>query len=369
MGLASYGHPVAATCLTATRCGYEFNGGPVAGAGVGKQEDHSRRLLFDYFKSVYPFAPGDPGDIMAYANFAASVQAALEEAVFQLAKVARERTAAEDLVITGGVGLNCTMNGRLARAGLFRDVYVPPVTHDTGVSLGAALVADRQRCPGRKPMSRFEHAYWGLEASAGDIDKAVKESGLPAIRLDEEDLLSRVVDHLTEGRIVGWFQGRAEVGQRALGARSMLCDPRRRQHLVRVNTVKGREIWRPLAPSVLEEHAGQLFEDRLPGLASFMLAALPVREDARHAVPATVHVDGSARPQAVRRATNPRYWRLIDTFRQRTGVPAVINTSFNLAGEPIVHTAADAISSFRRSGLDVLALGDYLLEKPAVATD
>jgi carbamoyltransferase len=368
MGLASYGRPDPLKYLTVTPSGYQLDGGGVPGASVGEQEQSSRRQMLDYFSSLYPFAPGDPGDIMAYAQFAASVQAALEQAVFQLARLARDRAGADALVITGGVGLNCTMNGRFARSGLFSDIYVPPVTHDTGVSLGAALVADRRRSPGRPPMGRFHHAYWGVRPSADAVTQAAEESGLSFVRLTEDVLVDRVVEHLMKGRIVGWFQGRAEIGQRALGARSMLGDPRKREHLVRMNTVKGREIWRPLAPSVLEEHAHGLFDGALPPLTKFMLAALPVRDDARRLVPATVHVDGSARPQAVSRATNPRYWRLIDGFRQRTGVPAVVNTSFNLAGEPIVHTPADAISSFRRSDIDVLALEDCLFEKPAAAT-
>ncbi len=317
----------------------------------------------EHFKSLHPFRKGNSQDVMAHGDFAATIQRALEEAVLRLSQVARERTGADALVITGGVGLNCTLNGKLVRAGIFSDVYVPPVTFDAGVSLGAAIVADRERCPNRRPMARFEHAYWGITPARAEMDMAVRDSGLHSERLSEDELVWRVADHLSQGRIVGWFQGRAEIGQRALGARSILSDPRDRKHLVQVNTVKGREVWRPLAPSVLEEYAGDLFEGGLPRLADFMLAALPVRVDARPMISATVHVDGSARPQVVRRATNPLYWRLVDAFRQRTGVPAIINTSFNLAGEPIVHGPEDAISSFCRSEIDVLALGDHLIEK------
>jgi carbamoyltransferase len=147
-----------------------------------------------------------------------------------------------------------------------------------------------------------------------------------------------------------------------------LCDPRYRRNLVRLNTVKGRETWRPLAPSVLEDSVPQLFGHRLPSPASFMLCAWPVSPEARRLIPAAVHVDGSARPQVVRKDTNPRFWAVIEAFRQRTGVPAVINTSFNLAGEPNVFSARDAIATFRRGGLDVLAIGDYLVENPEPAS-
>lgn len=368
MGLASYGRPERSDILVPTPTGYQFKGGADSEWSVKEQENQHVMLVYEYFEKLYPYTRGDEGDIMAHANFAATVQTALEEAVLQLARVAKERTGAENLVITGGVGLNCTFNGRLARSGLFRDVYIPPVTFDTGVSLGAALVADRRRCPDREPMARLDHAYWGITPSAVDVERAIGESGLEAVLLSEDEIVSRVADHIVNGRVVGWFQGRAEIGQRALGARSMLCDPRDRRRLVRVNTVKGREVWRPLAPSVLEEFADEFFDGALPGLADFMLAALPVREEARRRIPATVHVDGSARPQVVHRDTNPRYWRLIDGFRERTGVPVVMNTSFNLAGEPIVHTPENAISSFCRSEMDVLALGDYLIEKPGIGS-
>jgi predicted NodU family carbamoyl transferase len=365
MGLAPYGKPLDSSCLVPTDSGYRFKGNGRSPTEVHEQESAHRALLDTFFESLYPFAPGDVDDIMAHAGFAASVQVALEEAVIQLARIAKERSGSENLVITGGVGLNCTLNGRLARSGLFREIYVPPVTFDTGVGLGAALIADRQRCPDREPMPRFQHAYWGATPSAEAVEADIQASGLLAERLPEEELVSRVADRIADGKVVGWFQGRAEIGQRALGARSMLCDPRDRRRLVRVNTVKGREVWRPLAPSVLDEYADQLFEGRLPGLSDFMLAALPVRHDAWRTIPATVHVDGSARPQRVRRDTNSRYWRLIDTFRERTGVPAVMNTSFNLAGEPIVHSAADAISSFNRSEMDVLAIENFFIEKAA----
>lgn len=367
MGLAAYGRSGQPLPLAATESGYTVQGIGSPDPIVERHDDQQRDVLRRHFRQTnYPFCqPESAADIMAYSGFAASVQASLEEAVFQLARTVKQRSDNDRLVVVGGVGLNCTLNGRLARSGLFSDVYVPPVPHDVGVSLGAAMVADRERRADWAPMPRFEHAYWGVRPTSDEVEAAIQESGLPATRLPESALIDRVVQHLTAGHTVGWFQGKAEIGQRALGARSLLCDPRQRSQLVRVNTVKGREVWRPLAPSVLEEYAFDLFGPGVPSLANFMLAALPVRVAAQRSIPATVHIDGSARPQLVRRETNPRYWTLIDAFRRATGVPAVLNTSFNLAGEPIVHSPADAISSFTHGEVDILALEDYLLEKPA----
>ncbi|KOG88683.1 hypothetical protein ADK38_18460, partial [Streptomyces varsoviensis] len=169
------------------------------------------------------------------------------------------------------------------------------------------------------------------------------------------------------GRLVAWCAGRGEVGQRALGARSILCDPRHRSAVARLNSVKGREIWRPLAPSVLEEYWSAVFEAAPLSLCEFMLAAVPVRASARRMLAAAVHVDGTARPHVVRRSVNERFWTLIDAFRRLTGVPAVLNTSFNLAGEPVVFGPDDAIATFVRSDIEVLVLGDCLLEKPSVS--
>jgi carbamoyltransferase len=197
------------------------------------------------------------------------------------------------------------------------------------------------------------------------------EELLPEAELEEaspSQLPDLVAEHLQQGKLVGWWQGRAEVGQRALGARSILCNPRSRRSLVRANRVKGRESWRPLAPAVLADRTDGMFGGPLPAAADFMLTAWPVLESARAQAPAAVHVDGSARPQAVR-PEQARYYETIDAFRERTGVPAVINTSFNLAGRPIVLSAEDAIDTFLQSELDVLVLEDLVVVKRGEKTD
>lgn len=365
MGLAPYGQPGENTLIEVDEDGYRFRGlRPVDPADVPMQEEAGYELVMEWYGRQFPFTTGDPGDIMAHAPFAATVQRSFEEAMFRLVAMTTEAAGTGSLVIAGGSGQNCTFNGALSRSGLVDEVFLPPVTHDTGVGLGAALLVDRQRRSGERPAPRLRHAYLGHTPTEESLSDAASRSGFPCRRMDDTDLLPIVAAKIAAGEIVGWFHGTAEIGQRALGARSMLCDPRDRRHLRRVNEVKGREIWRPLAPSVLEEYAETYFEGPLPYIAQFMLAAIPVRPEARKRIPATVHVDGSARPQIVRRDTNPRYWALIEEFRKLTGEAVVMNTSFNLASEPIVHTAEQAVRSFAKSGMDSLVLGPYLLEKP-----
>jgi carbamoyltransferase len=214
----------------------------------------------------------------------------------------------------------------------------------------------------------MEHAYWGEKHGNGEIDSFLKENAIPYERIENEDrLIERVVDKLGAGKVIGWYQGRFEWGPRALGNRSILADPRRTDMKDIVNTkIKFREPFRPFAPSVLVEETENYFS--LPEAAHhyparFMLYVVDVNEDKHDVIPAITHVDGTGRLQTVQKEINPRYYKLIDTFGQATGVPVVLNTSFNLKGEPIVNTPQEAFNSFERSGMDVLVLGDYVVEK------
>jgi carbamoyltransferase len=365
MGLASYGRAGQPVPLAPSNDGYAIADAPPPG---GSHPHHfvqlRSRLRNGFRRHNFPYCEGDLLEPMAHADFAASVQQALEEVILSLATLARRETGYSALVLGGGVALNCTANGRLIRSGTFDEVWIPPFPHDAGVSLGAALVADRALSGSRAVARRLPHARWGPATAAVDDALLARLARCEVVRLGDSQLAEAVAQHLEEGRLVGWWQGRAEVGQRALGARSILCDPRRRDALVRTNLVKGREIWRPLAPAVLADRAGELFASPLPAAADFMLAALPVREEARARLPAAVHVDGSARPQAVE-PTQSRYRAVIEAFCERTGVPAVVNTSFNLAGEPMVLSASDAVGTFLRSELDVLVLDDLVALRPA----
>jgi carbamoyltransferase len=362
MGLAAYGEPTQPVPLSSSPDGYTIAGAPAADASALRHFVQLRSQLRKHFAQYnYPFSEGRTPDVMAHADFAASIQRALEQALLSLARMARDETGHTQLVLTGGVALNCAANGVLADAEMFDDIWVPPFPHDAGVSLGAALFAHHSS--GEEPASkRLVHSLWAPSTVAPDPQTLGELKDCDMERHGVEELGGVVAEHLEQGRLVGWCQGRAEVGERALGARSILCDPRHRDAVVITNQAKGREPWRPLAPAVLAGHTAAVFDAPLSPLADFMLAASPVRSQARALLPAAVHVDGSARPQVVHPAQEA-FHGVIDAFYQRTGVPAVINTSFNIAGEPIVLSAADAVSAFMRSGLQVLVLDDMVVVK------
>jgi carbamoyltransferase len=293
-----------------------------------------------------------------HKDIAASAQLVLEEIVLGLLRTLHGRTREQNLCLAGGAAFNSVMNGRIIRESPFERVYVQPVAGDAGCSLGAAFqtyhgLLGRPRC------YQMDHAYLGPSYGRAACGAALEAAGLPFERLADDELLPRVAQMIAEGAIVGWFQGRAEFGPRALGNRSFLADPRRSDMRELLNEkVKLREWFRPLAPSILEEATRDVFghEHRDP----FMVTVFPVVEEQRAAIPAVVHVDGTARPQSVSRQTNPRYWRLIRAFEELTGVPMLLNTSFNVQ-EPIVCSPADAIRTFQRASFDALVLEDHLL--------
>lgn len=302
-----------------------------------------------------------------YADVAASIQAVTEDVLLRMAKVLYEETGLKKLCMAGGVALNSVANGRILRETPFEELYIQPSAGDGGGALGAALYG-YHTVLGKPRTFTMNHAYWGKDYSAGEIEGFLRESGVSHERVeDAEKLIDRVVESLTEGRVVGWFQGPFEWGPRALGNRSILADPRRADMKDIVNIkIKFREPYRPFAPSVLLERSEDYFDLKDPARhmpARFMLLVTAVKDNKQDQVPATTHVDGSARLQVVSRESNPTYYRLIERFGQATGVPVVLNTSFNLRGEPIVNSPAEAFSTFSRSGLDVLVLGQYLIHK------
>ena len=304
-----------------------------------------------------------------YADIAASIQAVTEEILLKMAQHAHKETGLKKLCMAGGVALNSVANGRILRETPFEELYVQPSAGDGGGAIGAALYAYHM-VMGRPRKFSMEHAYWGEEHSPEEIEKFLKEHGIHYQRFeDEEKLIERVVDGLQAGKVIGWLQGRFEWGPRALGHRSILADPRRADMKDLVNVkIKFREPFRPFAPSVLAEKAEEYFvlpEAARHYPARFMLYVVDVREDKQHVIPAITHVDGTGRLQTVHKELSPKYYRLIETFGQATGVPVVLNTSFNLKGEPIVNTAQEAFHTFTRSGMDLLVLGEYMIEKPA----
>ena len=302
-----------------------------------------------------------------YADVAASVQHVTEEVLLNLARVARSTfPECDKLCIAGGAALNSVANARIVTESGFDNVFVQPAAGDGGGALGAALYA-YHGILGHPRKTVMRHAYWGQDYDDGQIEAFLKEENVPyRVEIQEGKLLEYVATALQQGKVIGWFQGRFEWGPRALGNRSILADPRRSEMKDIVNLkVKFREPFRPFAPAVLAEKATEYFD--LPKaaeeLARFMLVIANVRPEKRKLIPAVTHVDGTARPQMVHEDSNPLFYRLIRNFGVATSIPVLLNTSYNLRGEPIVNSPREAYSTFRRSDIDLLVIGRFIIEK------
>lgn len=294
-----------------------------------------------------------------HRDLAFNVQWRLEQIVTALVRALIAETGARSLCLAGGVAMNCCMNGKLSLLDEVREIFVQPAAADNGIALGAAWVLAARA--GVTGFERMRHAYWGPAFTEAQVEAAIREAKLPATR--PADLVEEVARELHAGRIVGWFQGRMEVGARALGSRSILASPLVPDMRDKLNReVKHREDWRPFCPSLPLEDYRTYFAHGAD--SDFMILAYPVREELRDRIPSVVHVDGTARPQTVRREDNPRFHALLRAFGRLSGHPVLINTSFNVQGEPIVCTPADALRCFGGTGLDVLVLHDWVLRKP-----
>jgi len=298
-----------------------------------------------------------------HAQTAAYVQHAVEKLSRSIVDKALARYPSRTLCLAGGVALNATFNGVLWREGIFDDIFIQPGAHDGGLSLGAALEAVRILTGTPPRCERMRHAAYGPSFNDEDIAQTLKICRLESRRLDDDALLDQVAGWLADGLVIGWFQGRMEWGPRALGNRSILADPRRKEMADKVNQiVKYRDEWRPFALSILAEKAQAYLDNPCPD--PFMITTAPVREDKREAVAAVTHADNTTRPQFVDQKTAPRYHALIGRFAEKTGVHGLLNTSFNLKGEPIVCTPKDAVRTFFSSGLEILVLGNHIVQKP-----
>jgi carbamoyltransferase len=303
-----------------------------------------------------------------YADIASSIQRVTEELLLGMARQVQHETGLKRLCLAGGVGLNSVANSRILRETPFEELYIQPAAGDGGGAVGAALWAYNTLL-GKPRTFTMEHAYWGRAYSADEVGSFLKDHSIPHCLIENQDkLFDLVVERLMQGKVVGWFQGRFEWGPRALGSRSILADARNPEMKDIVNAkIKFREPYRPFAPSVLAECAERYFE--LPNAtqhypARYMLYVVPVRQSQQATLPAITHVDGTGRLQTVFKNQSPRYYSLIERFGQATGVPVLLNTSFNLKGEPIVNTPANAFNTFSKSEMDCLVLGDFLVEKP-----
>lgn len=324
---------------------------------------HGLRMTNKRFDELFGGPPRIPESPLAQKNkdLAASIQALTEEALLRMANHLYEQTGLKNLCLAGGVALNCVANGRILRETPFENLFIQPAAGDAGGALGAASFVYHGLL-GNERNFAMEHAYWGPEYSSEEIRLFLQNEEIPFRECRAEKVAHRAAQLLAEGKVVAWFQGRMEFGPRALGNRSILADPRNPNMKDILNQkIKFREGFRPFAPAVLADKASEYFELDQPN--PFMLLTAQVRGDRQSEIPAVTHVDGSARVQTVSREHNPLFYQLIQEFDRQTGCPLVVNTSLNVRGEPIVCTLRDAYNCFRRSGLDVLVVGCYVIDK------
>lgn len=359
MALASYGSPHFVDDFRAM----------VETTGRGSYTIHPPRLRERFGEPRQRGAPLE----QRHFDIASSLQLVLEETVLELADWLADESREERLCLAGGVALNCVLNAVLRDRGKFSDVWVQPAAGDAGTALGAALWADVERRPGCSCHTHMTNPYLGPAYSDIEVEKFLRRSKLPYLRMD--DVACETAALLAAGKIIGWFQGRMEFGPRALGARSILASPIDPEMQARLNEIKDREDFRPVAPAVLEEEASRWFTEGGRNShgemrpSPFMLFVVDVRADAAPRIPAVRHTDGTARVQTVNREQNPLYHDLIEAFARRTGVPVLINTSFNTRGAPVVCTPRDAVECFYGSPLDALVIGSFVLEKGSGATE
>ena len=320
------------------------------------------RIFSDKFVEVFG-PPRDPGERLTAReeDIGASLQLRLEEVGFQLLDQLHAQTGLTDLALAGGVALNSVMNGKILRHTPFRRVFVQPAAGDSGTALGVCYYIYNQLL--KQPRGFFmEGAYTGPEFSDDEIRAVLDEAAVAYEQYDDRDVTRRAAQDIADGAVTGWFQGRMEFGPRALGNRSIVVDPRRADMKDILNDrIKKREPFRPFAPSILEEHTTEFFEQDHP--SPTMLMVYQVRPEKRSVIPAVTHVDGSGRLQTVNARVNPRYYQLIADFKAITGVPVVLNTSFN-ENEPIVCTPRHALDCFLKTRMDVLYLGNFAVRKP-----
>jgi carbamoyltransferase len=378
MGLAAYGRPefldefrriVRPHGPLSFRLGLEYFTHQKQGSEMTWRDANSTPVLGRIFspyleKRLGPTRQPDEPLTARHHNIAASMQAALEEVLGSCWNGLAKETGQKALCLAGGVAFNCVANGKVFDATPFERVFVQPAAGDAGLSVGAAFAVNHQVL-GRPREFTMDHAYWGPQFSPSEIrkvlDRAAASDGAEIADFDETALVEATARHIAAGKIVGWFQGAAEWGPRALGHRSILADPRRPEMKDILNRrIKHREIFRPFAPSIIEEAVGEYFEKTHP--SPFMTFAYPVRPEKRAVIPAPTHVDGTARLQTVSRSANPLYWKLLRAVGDQTGVPVVLNTSFN-DNEPIVCRPEEALDCFHRTQMDVLVMGNFILQK------
>jgi len=328
--------------------------------------EYGLRMTNKNFHKLFGAPPRKPESKVTQREFdlAKSLQVVLEEIMLKIVDHIYNQTKEENLCLAGGVALNCVANGRILRESKFKNIYIQPASGDAGGALGAALYV-YNAILGEKRVYSMDHAYLGPEFTDSEIEDVLTTYEIPYKKYEENELMEKVADDIDKQKVAGWFQGRMEYGPRALGNRSILADARNKENWQRVNLkIKFRESFRPFAPTVIEEDLNKYFDLNVP--TPFMLLVAQVKKTD---IPAVTHVDNSARIQSVSKNQNPKYHKLISKFKEKTGTSVIINTSFNVRGEPIVCTPLDALKCFMRTDMDVLVLGGYVVTNENIDKD
>lgn len=365
MGLASYGTPNIEMPLAPSRDGQLFKKLPnIDNESVYDSLQLRAEQLQQYFgENCFPFESGNTEEIMGYANFAASAQKAVEDTLLDFVAELKETTGLDSLVIAGGIAQNCSANGKIEESKLFKNIYIPPFASDAGVSVGAALELSFMLSGKKRTSTPLYRADLGAQYSEIDILAALKKykSRVTFKQLEFEEVFTETAEAILKGNVIGWMQSGFEAGPRALGHRSILADPRTRKSLIKLNKIKQREMWRPIAPSILVEHYNDYFSGDSQN-KYFMNVAAKVKDNIKQKVPAIVHVDGTARPQIVTQE-NSKYHAMLLAFYKKTGVPLVCNTSFNEKSVPVVNTPENALDCFLRREIDLLVIENFMIYK------
>ena len=329
------------------------------------------QLWHDYYaQHIYPYDRQDKQnsvayDVAHYVDLAATVQHKLEEVCHGLAERVKRLTGEKNLVMSGGCALNCSMNAHLSRQKIFENIYVFPAANDAGCSIGAALALSYTLKPPTKIPPRLTAPDFGYAYSDKEITTAINTVGLVPQKLLPDEMAEQVATDLVNDKVVAWFRGKDEFGPRALGRRSFLVNPSQRENLGRLNRIKGREMWRPLAPSILEDYAENVLEGSMdPGLHRYMLGVASIRPQWRTKIPAVVHIDFTCRPHFVHKEHDGLYWQVINKFYEKTGIPLVCNTSLNVAGQPLVHKPEEVLDIFTsQDDVQTLVIDGFYLTK------
>src|SRR5574341_1241587 len=365
MGLGPYGQPVHYDLILSELVSMKEDGSFQLNLSF-LPYDYSLSMINQKFEKLFGLSPRGPKEPLTqkHKDLAASIQKVTEEIMLKMAQHLHKDTNLPNLCLAGGVTLNCVANGRILRESGFENLFIQPAAGDAGGAVGVAAYIYYSLLNHPRNFV-WEHACWGPEFSDEEIRSYLESKGLPFRRIQTSELPALAAELLAQGKVIGWFQGRMEFGPRALGNRSLLADPRDPNMKDLVNKkIKFREEFRPFAPAILEERVSDYFEIDCP--SPYMLLVAQVREDKKNQIPAVTHVDGSARIQTVSQKQNPLFYVVLKEFEKLTGCPVLLNTSFNLKGEPIVCTPQDAYSTFIRSGLDYLIMGNYILDKKEV---